>query len=625
MMAIDFVMGLDIRTKARAIAGGLAVATCVGLAGVAAADQVRIVRSDGIEVTGKLSSFEDGVYVIATAKGDVRVEAGKVAKFIVLGSPKPTAQKPTAQTNLSPTPAPSPSPATIKLNSAITITTTGNKRISGRLVSFEDGFYEIETPSGTERIAIELVTALDAGVPEAAAPAPATAVAAPNTADAPPNREVEIDLSGASISLSGSRALGEMAIRQLVEAYALTGGATKPVWGQRNAGNDRTFVAQTRKDTTFNAQVKLRGTAGGVEDLIGGVAEIAMLERPMTADEAKRVIAAGLGDPLQPNQESVISPSAVVVLTHPSNPVKSLSITQMSDIFSGRVRNWNEVGGTNRRIQVLAPDPGSVLLDAVKAATGKAFDVLPSARRVAASIETADLVGADPAAIGLAHSDYRGNAVALSLTTQCGILHEPNDFQIASESYPFGSRLVLYTTSKASKQVKDFVAYAQSSSAQRMLQDKGYVSLTPILAPKGSVKFDRTAAAKMSGASARFTDVVGAFVENAARLSLTFRFDSKAAALDARGLADLDRLVEYAKSGALAGRKFSLVGYWDSTGDFTDDVAQSKARAVMVADALKKKGLNIERLFGFGPLLPVECDGAGSGSHRNRRVEVWVE
>jgi phosphate transport system substrate-binding protein len=585
----------------------------------AAAGEVRIVRSDGSEVTGALSSFDDGVYVIATAKGEVRVEAGKVAKLEVLGAPKPAAQSDTSPAPQSSSPQssstqPSPpkpaAPAALTLNQTVTITTTQKEHVVGRLISFEDGYYEIETVAGVLRVAIANVSAIN--------PA-ATAMSVPN---APP-KGPQPDLNGGSLSLSGSRALGEMAIRQLIEAYALMGGATKPVWGQRNAGNDRTFVAQTGKDTTFSAEVKLRGTAGGVEDLISGAAEIAMLERPMTADEAKRVTSAGLGDPLQPSQEALIGPSAVVVLTHPSNPVKSLSIAQMSDIFSGRVRNWNEVGGTNRRIQVLVPNPGSALFDAVKAATGKAFDVLPSARRVAASIETADLVGADPAAIGLAHSDYRGNAVAVSLTTQCGIIFEPSDFQIASESYPFGSRLVLYTTNKASKQVKDFVAYAQSSSAQRMLQDKGYVSLTPILAPKGSVKFDRTTAAKMSGASARFTDVVGAFVESAARLSLTFRFDAQGA-LDARGQSDLDRLAEHAKSGALANRKLSLVGYWDSTGDFTDDVAQSKARAVMVAEALKKKGLIIERLFGFGPLLPVECDGAG-GTHRNRRVEVWVE
>ena len=416
-----------------------------------------------------------------------------------------------------------------------------------------------------------------------------------------------------------------MAIRQLVEGYALRGGATKPVWGQRNAGNDKTFVAQIGKDKTFTAEVKLRGTAGGVEDLISGAAEIAMLERPMTPDEAKRVAAAGLGNPLQPGQEAVIGPSAVVVLVHPSNPVKSLSMIQMSDIFAGRSRNWSEVGGANRRIQVLAPDPGSALFDAVKAGAGKGFEVLPSARLMGSSLETADLVGADAAAIGLAYSDDRGNASALSLTTQCGLFFEASEFQIASETYPFGSRLVLYTTNKASKQVKDFIAYTQSSGAQRMLQEKGSVSLTPVLAPKGFVKFDRTAATKMTGASVRFADVVGTFVANAARLSLTFRFDAQAEALDARGQSDLNQLVEYVKSGALGNRTLSLVGYWNSTGDFTDDVAQSKARAVMVAEALKKKGLNIERLFGFGPLLPVECEGTGSGAQRNRRVEVWVE
>lgn len=505
--------------------------------------------------------------------------------------------------------------------------------VLGTLKSFEDGVYVIATPQGEVSVEVGKVARLDVlGVPQ---PGPNPVPAQPVATPAPPPAPTAVvtlnamapqpDLSGGSITLSGSRSLGEMAIRQLIEAYALRGGASKPVWGQRNAGNDRTFVAQTRNDKTFTAEVKLRGTAGGIEDLISGAADIAMLERPMTPEEAKRVAAAGLGDPHQRDQEAVIGPSAVIVLVHPSNPVKSLSMLQLSDIFAGRSRNWSEVGGTNRRIQVLAPNAESALFDAVKAGTGKGFEVLPSARLVASSLETADLVGADLAAIGLAHSDYRGNASALSLTTQCGLSYEPSEFQIASETYPFASRLVLYTTNRASKQVKDFVAFAQSSGAQRMLQEKGFVSLTPVLSPKGSVKFDRTAATKMTGASVRFADVVGTFVENAARLSLTFRFDAQGAALDARGQTDLTQLVEYVASGALGKRTLSLVGYWDSTGDFIDDVTQSKARAVMVAEALKKKGLNIERLFGFGPLLPVECDGAGSRAHRNRRVEVWVE
>ncbi|MEQ1695768.1 MAG: substrate-binding domain-containing protein [Hyphomicrobiaceae bacterium] len=529
--------------RARIIAWGMVLGIWSATASVAGADEVRILRSDGAEVVGALTSFEDGVYVVQTPAGEIRIEAGKVAKLEML---------------------------------------------------------DVSKTLGAE-----------AGRPDA-------------TAGDPPPMRSQSDLSGGTLSLSGSRALGEMAVRHLIEGYALRNGASKPVWGQRDGGKDRTFVAQTGKDKVFSAEVRLRGTAGGVEDLISGAAEIAMLERPMTADEAKRVAGAGLGDPLQPDQETVVGPSAVMVLVHPSNPVKRLSMVQLADVFAGRIRNWNEIGGANRRIQVLVPHPGSALFDAVKSGLGKDLDIMPSARRLGSSLETADLAGADPAAIGLAHSDYRGNATALSLSSSCGLLHEPSEFEIASEAYPFGSRLVLYATNKASKQVKDFVAYARSSEAQRLLQEKGFVSLTPVLAAKGAVRFDRTSAAKMTGASSRFADVVGAFVENAARLSLTFRFNGQSGALDARALSDLDRLVAYEKSGALANRTLALVGYWNSTGDFTDDVNQSKARAVVVADALKLKGLNIERLFGFGPLLPVECDGLG-GVNRNRRVEVWIE
>lgn len=515
------------------------------------ADNVRIVKRDGGEVTGELTSFEDGVYVIVTAQGEVRVEAGKVAKLDMLGQP-------------------------------------------------DAGQHGGQAPA-----------AADNGQPAAAS-------------SAGPQRRGASDLSGAALSLSGSRALGEMVVRQLVEGYALHHGASKPVWGQRSGGTERTFVAQTGKDKPFSALVKLRGTAGGIEDLISATAQIAMLERPMTLSEAKRVAAAGLGDPLQPDQETVIGASAVLVLVHPSNPVKRLSISQVADIFAGRIRNWNEIGGVNRRIQVLVPNPDSSLFDTVRAELGTDLEILPSARRMGSSLDTVDLIGADPAAIGLAHSDYRGNATALSLTSPCGLLHEPGEFQIASEAYPFSSRLALYATNKASEQVKDFVAYARSSEAQQMLQDKGFVSLTPRLEAKGAVKFDRAAASNMTGASAKFAGVVGSIVEKSARLSLTFRFDGQTGALDARAQSDLDRLAGFVKSGALGNRTLSLVGHWNSTGDFAGDVSQSKARAVLVADALKQKGLNIERLFGFGPLLPVACEGTGAGL-RNRRVEVWVE
>lgn len=578
----------------------------------ASADDVRIVRRDGSVVEGQLKAFEDGVYVIATPAGDVSVDVGKVAAIDIAGVPKPGAPVPAPRSKSSGSGEALSLVKPAETNGGLVILTTkANEQIEGRIKGFEDGVYEIETAAGLQRVPVANVAGIE---PVNGASVPAV-----------PQRTVTVELTGEPLTISGSRSLGELIVRQLLETYVQHGGATKPIWTQRGSANERGFQAQTGGGLTFNAAMSLKGTLGGIEDLINGSAQIAMLERRLTPDEAQRVAAAGLGDPFAQGNEAIIGPSAVVIIVHPSNPVKSLTYAQVAGIFSGRIRNWSDVGGPNRRIQVLAPAPGSTLNDIVKANVGDAFDISSSARRAGSSLETADLVGADPAAIGLSYADYRGNTVALPLTNDCGLSFEPTPFNIESETYPLWSRLVLYSTAKAARQARDFLAFAQSPTAQRVLRDRSLGGLTPVVAAKGAVKFDRAQAVKYPDASARFLDVVAGFVEGASRTTLTFRFEAGRDELDSRAIADIDRLVDLFKGGTLGRRKLALVGYSESTGKFTTDVAQSKARAVAVADVLQKKGLSIERLFGFGPLLPVECDGAAASVQRNRRVEVWVE
>lgn len=581
-----------------------AIATLsLALGAVAAgADDVKIVRRDGTVVEGQLKSFEDGVYVVATPAGEVAVDVGKVTSIDIAGVPKPAG----APASGGGTPPAGPS------GGIVTMTTTANVQIVGRIIGFEDGVYEIETPGGPQRVPVASVARIEPSGGGSASP-PAAA------------HEVLVELSGEPLSISGSRTLGELAVRQLVESYAQQGGAAGPVWAQRGSSTERTFQAKTAGGTTFNVAMSLKGTLGGIDDLIQGRAQIAMLERRMTAAEAQRVAAAGLGDPLAPGNEVIIGPSATVVVVHPSNPVKALTFAQIAGIFSGRIRNWSEVGGANRRIQVLAPAAGSSLIEAAQTGLGDPFEILGSARRTGSSLETADLAGADPAAIGLAHSDYRGNTVAVAITSNCGMTFEPSLFNIESETYPLWSRLVLYTTSKATPAVRAFLNFAQSSKAQRILRERGLSNLTPSIAEKGEVKLDRALAAKIADASSKFLDVAAGFVAAAARMTVTFRFEPGSEQLDSRAVADIDRLADFVKSGALGGRRLALVGYAESSGNFTADVAQSKARAVAVSEALQKKGLTIERLFGFGPLLPADCDRSPGSQQRNRRVEVWVE
>jgi phosphate transport system substrate-binding protein len=44
---------------------------------------------------------------------------------------------------------------------------------------------------------------------------------------------------------------------------------------------------------------------------------------------------------------------AVALMTHPNNPVKNLSLTQLRDIFAGKITNWKAVGGLDRPIRAV--------------------------------------------------------------------------------------------------------------------------------------------------------------------------------------------------------------------------------------------------------------------------------
>jgi hypothetical protein len=61
----------------------------------------------------------------------------------------------------------------------------------------------------------------------------------------------------------------------------------------------------------------------------------------------------GEPDPIPPFVAQVAQEELILVV-HPENQSASLTLDQVADIFSGRMRRWSEVGGDDREIQVWA-------------------------------------------------------------------------------------------------------------------------------------------------------------------------------------------------------------------------------------------------------------------------------
>ncbi len=90
-----------------------------------------------------------------------------------------------------------------------------------------------------------------------------------------------------------------------------------------------------------------------MRELLAGTADVAVASREVSDQE--RVELSKLGE----FTSEVIAYDCLVLVVHPENPIKSLSLREVSDIFSGRIKNWREIGGPNLPITLVVRDENS--------------------------------------------------------------------------------------------------------------------------------------------------------------------------------------------------------------------------------------------------------------------------
>ena len=98
------------------------------------------------------------------------------------------------------------------------------------------------------------------------------------------------------------------------------------------------------KATGYQLIVDKSNAGKGLIDLINGKCDAAMTSASLEAT-VQAAKSAGLDRALPDLQMHVIKKSEVVFIVHPTNTVKSLSWKQITDIHTGLVTNWKELGG----------------------------------------------------------------------------------------------------------------------------------------------------------------------------------------------------------------------------------------------------------------------------------------
>ncbi|MDR1668927.1 MAG: substrate-binding domain-containing protein [Oscillospiraceae bacterium] len=99
---------------------------------------------------------------------------------------------------------------------------------------------------------------------------------------------------------------------------------------------DPCMVEMVKVYNTFNPDVNIEITGGGsgtgISEATGGILDIGMSSRDLTADELASLTA------------TTIAQDGVAVIVNKENPITNLTMAQVKSIFTGEVTAWNEIG-----------------------------------------------------------------------------------------------------------------------------------------------------------------------------------------------------------------------------------------------------------------------------------------
>jgi len=220
------------------------------------------------------------------------------------------------------------------------------------------------------------------------------------------------------------------------------------------------------------------GSGTGIAAMINGTVDIANASRKMKDKEMKLAEEHG-----QHPVEHVVGYDALAVFVHPDNPVKSMSIEQLSDIYGRgqKVKKWSDMGitvpGCKDEIVVVSRQNNSGTYAYFKETVlGDKGKYRQGTLDMHGSKDVVDLVENTPCAIGYSGLAYATDHVKMVCidTEAGGACVEPSVKTASDRSYPIARPLFMYTNGEPKGAVKGYMDWILSDAGQCILLNKGY-------------------------------------------------------------------------------------------------------------------------------------------------------
>ena len=168
-----------------------------------------------------------------------------------------------------------------------------------------------------------------------------------------------------------------------------------------------------------------------------------------------------------------IAIDGLAIIVHPSNKIENLTLKQLRDIFSGKIRNWKELGGEDREIVLVIRAEGSGTRAFFEERVMGNVSVSRRALQKPSNGSVKASVSGNENAIGYIGAGYIDDYVKAVRIE--GIYPDPEN--IRSGKYAL-SRKLYYITKEESEDVKLFLDFVLSEEGQKIVEEKGFIRIS---------------------------------------------------------------------------------------------------------------------------------------------------
>ena len=229
------------------------------------------------------------------------------------------------------------------------------------------------------------------------------------------------------------------------------------------------------KNPATQIQVTGGGSGVGIAALQNKTTDLCNSSRKMRAAEIANCVAAFGKRPT----EYKVALDGLSIFVSDSNPIKEITLEQLELVFTGKIRNWKQLGGADAPITVYSRENSSGTYEFFKEHVLKGKDFVASAQTMPGTAALLQAIAKDKSGIGYGGAAYGQGAKALPVKKDAaspGI--EPTEETVVKGTYPIWRYLYIYINPAIDKgEVAAYLGWIRSEDGQKVVKDIGYFPL----------------------------------------------------------------------------------------------------------------------------------------------------